>query len=44
MNPWLTVVGMLLQVLLWGLVVPRLASKKMMAILAFRPLSTDPDF
>lgn len=41
---WFPVAGLLLQTLLWGLLVPRMVSEKTMALLAFRPSTTDPNF
>jgi hypothetical protein len=42
LQEWFPVVGMMLQVLLWGQIVPRIASPKTLAILTFQPLPGDP--
>lgn len=44
LRAWFPVVAMMLQVILWGLIVPRIASPKTMAILTFTRLPDDPHF
>lgn len=41
---WFPVVAMMLQVILWGLIVPRIASPKTMALLTFTRCTDDPDW
>jgi len=44
LHTWFPVVGLLLQVLIWGMLIPRLVSEKTMALLTFRESRTDPEF
>lgn len=44
LSTWFPMVGMLLQTVLWGALVPRLVSENTLALLTFQPSKTDPDF
>lgn len=43
-HQWFPVVGMLFQVVLWGAILPRIASPEVLAIVTFSPLPGDPKF
>lgn len=44
LHTWFPVMGLLLQTMLWGALVPKLVSEKTLALLTFRDSRTDPDF
>lgn len=41
---WFPVVAMFLQVILWGQIMPRIASRRTVALLTFTRLTEDPDW
>lgn len=44
LHAWFPVVAMMLQVMFWGLAMPRLVSRKTIAIMTFTHLPEDPDW
>ena len=42
LQDWFPVVGLMLQTVLWGLIIPRFASRRTVALLTFSRLPEDP--